>query len=586
MRSNASIGLDGRWLFRNASRNASRYPSGSSKYEGTVPGTIHTDLMANRVIPDPFFRDNERDVQWIEDCDWEYMREFELTKEHMSYKMAFLIFEGVDTVADVFLNGIFMVRTTNMFVTYKIRIKHLLRAGKNRIRVVLRSPKNYAIKQERRYGKIFAELDSYRVHIRKAQYSFGWDWGPRLATSGIWKSLYIVFSDSAIVDHFSLHTARILTSGVIAELRAASLASGPYEKELKWLLTLKGESVDLAYEIPFRKASCKRQKGMVLARSLIKLANAELWWTHDLGSQNLYEAILSISDENGNTIDSRTIQVGFKEIVLERKGNSTGESFLFRLNDERVFVRGANWIPMDSFLTRPSSADYDTLLEAAKAANLNMLRVWGGGIYEREEFYRSCDRNGLLVWQDFMFACASYPARQDFIENVKVEALQNVRRLAAHPCIAIFCGNNESEWLWNLKTGNPVDTMTGFRIFKEILPEIVKSEAPGIPYWRSSPSGGKDPNGEQNGNHHQWTVWSGYRSYREYENINPRFVTEFGFQAPPTLRTIEAFTKPSDRNMQSKVMRYHNKQVEGTERLFKFAASEVRIAKDFEDQVL
>jgi len=576
MKKNIKLSLNGTWIFRNASRYADRYPTGKRSFMGIVPGTIHTDLLKNNVIPDPFFRLNEKDVQWVENCDWVYVKEFELTDEHLAYNMAFLILEGVDTVSDVFLNGTFLFRTTNMFISHKRDIKNFLKSGTNKLEIILRSPTKYAQEQEKKHGKLFAELDSYRVHIRKAQYSFGWDWGPRLATSGIWKDVYIIFAEFAVIEGISIQTSKILRNGALIKIRTSASTNRLRSHLLRWTISVGDEPHSQLYEFPFSRKLNEE----------LKVVGVEPWWTHDLGKQNLYNCTLSLVGEEGLVVDSKHLRVGFRKIELEHKSDSIGQSFIFRLNNERVFIKGANWIPIDSFVTRSDYAHYKALISASREAGLNMLRVWGGGIYEREEFYQECDSIGLMVWQDFMFACASYPVYDEFLKSVEIEAEQNVRRISNHPCTVMFCGNNESEWIWHSKTGRNVNEMPGAEIFRDLLPRVVKIISPATPYWRSSPFGGKDPNSETAGNHHEWNIWSGYKPFRDYEKVNARFVTEFGFQAPPSLKTINSFTRKGDRNVQSKVMRHHNKQVEGTERLFKFLSGEVKIASDFRQQVL
>ncbi|HQT92635.1 MAG TPA: glycoside hydrolase family 2 protein, partial [Candidatus Kryptobacter bacterium] len=326
-----------------------------------------------------------------------------------------------------------------------------------------------------------------------------------------------------------------------------------------------------------------------LARDLRKdllLTGAEPWWTHDHGEPNLYDVEVEILDERKAIVSKREFRTGFREVRLLRERDKIGESFIFELNGRKLFVKGADWIPADSFLPRVTGSDYRESVKAAREANMNMLRVWGGGVYEDEAFYEACDENGILVWQDFMFACASYPEYKEFMKEVEDEAEENVLRISNHPCTAVFCGNNESEWIWRTKTGRPVDEMPGAVIFKKKLRDIVRNIAPEIPYWRSSPFGGENPDSQSEGNHHQWEVWSAFKPPVEYLKNTARFVTEFGFQAPPSLATIREFTEPEDRHMQSEIMRLHNKQVEGTERLFRFLAGEVRIGKSFDDIVL
>lgn len=574
---NKRISLNGEWRLRSFGKAPAGVDVSQAEIKATVPGTVHTDLLKEGIIPDPFYRDNESKVQWIEKVDWEYSREFHLNEGEVSSPLIYLTFEGIDTVADVYFNNKCILRTANMFVTHRVRIEKIARAGENSLRVIIHSPTKYAEAQERKHGKIFAELDTYRVHIRKAQYSFGWDWGPRLATSGIWKSVYLDFVNDALIEQPRLSTLDVRGKKVDA-LLAANLTFPPgYSASGKRLhLTFSGNQYPITLSMP---------KGEVLKKKL-RLTDVDLWWTHDLGSPKLYEVKMEIVGVDGEVLSTCSFTTGFKVVKLIRDRDKNGESFIFELNQRKIFARGADWIPSDSFLPRLKADDYRTLVVAAREAGMNMLRVWGGGVYEDEEFYKACDEYGILVWQDFMFACASYPDYRKFVNEVEIEAIQNVQRISRHPCVAIFCGNNESEWTWKTKTGQPVDEMPGTLLFKRKLREIVGRISPEIPYWRSSPFGGIDPDSQDEGNHHQWEVWSGFKPPSAYKNNRARFVTEFGFQSPPTLATIKEFTEVQDQDMQSRVMRLHNKQVEGTERLFRFAAGEVRIAGNFEDVVL
>jgi beta-mannosidase len=546
-------------------------------FKGNVPGTIHTDLMAEGIIPDPFYRDNEARVRWIEDVDWEYAKEFELSEEDLSYPVIYLTFAGIDTVADVFLNGKRILQSRNMFVPYRVKINKLVHVGMNLLRVIVRSPKKFAIRQERVHGKIFAELDTYRVHIRKAQYSFGWDWGPRLVASGIWRNVTIEFFKDVSIEEVRLSTLRINRENVEASLIGKFLLVPQSEKSVRMVhLIVSDDKISREFNFPFRLSIKKK----------IKLEGIEPWYTHDIGEPKLYNIRIEVIGADGQVLESKQFKTGFRTVRIIREKDGIGESFIFEINGKRLFVKGANWVPADSFLPRVRSSDYASFVRAAREANMNMLRVWGGGIYEDEEFYRACDENGLLVWQDFMFACASYPEYKGFVDEVEREAIYNVRRISNHPCIAIFCGNNEAEWVWQRTMGKSIEEMPGAFLFKDRLRDIVRREAPRIFYWRSSPFGGKLPNDETAGDHHQWDVWSGFKSPSEYKKNTARFVSEFGFQSPPSLATINRFTAPEDRDLQSSVMRLHNKQIEGTERLFRFAAGELKLSKKFENLVL
>jgi beta-mannosidase len=572
-----SINLNGEWRLRAIGESPKAAELSNSVVGANVPGTVHTDLIAAGIIPDPFYLDNESQVQWIEDVDWEYSREFELKEDEIAFSAISLVFEGIDTVADLYLNDRRILHAQNMFVTHRVRIEKHVHTGSNSLRVVLYSPKVFAIKREKKHGAIFAELDSYRVHIRKAQYSFGWDWGPRLATSGIWRGVHIDFIGEVAIEDIHLSTLELRRGGARALFTAKCSPVSPAAMRGKRIRVTVSDA-ERAQDFYFPAAT--NVKGE------IDLKGVQPWWTHDHGEPKLYGVRVELLNSDGNSHFIREFKTGFRTIRLLRDRDKTGEGFIFELNGIRIFAKGADWIPSDSFLPRVDGKTYRDLIGAARAANMNMLRVWGGGVYEDEEFYSTCDANGILVWQDFMFACASYPDYKEFVSEVEQEAVENVRRISNHPCAAVFCGNNEAEWIWNMKTGNPVDRMPGAKIFDKILPAIVGKISPEVPYWRSSPFGGETPNSQSSGNHHQWEVWSAFKPPSEYLNDTARFVTEFGFQAPPAIGTISDFTRPEDRNMQSKVMRHHNKQVEGTERLFRFLTGEVKIADDFEDVVL
>ena len=572
-----SVSLNGEWKLKAAGRSAGAADISETTVHAEVPGTVHTALMSAGIIPDPFYRDNESKVQWIEDMNWEYSREFELTADDLSFPAIFLTFEGIDTVADVYLNGKRVLHTENMFVTNRVRVERLVHEGGNSLRVLLLSPKKFAVAREKKYGKIFAELDTYRVHIRKAQYSFGWDWGPRLATSGIWRGVHLDFVKRVFIENMHISTVET------GKRKVKALFSGRFQpimpstlKDLRLRVRVSGDNYFQEFVRPLSRSKTE----------VLNLPEISQWSTHDFGEPKLYEVDVDVVDKKSVVAAHRNFRTGFRTIRLLREKDKLGESFVFELNGKKIFVKGANWIPADSFLPRAAGSDYKTLVRSARDANMNMLRVWGGGIYEDEEFYRACDENGILVWQDFMFACASYPEYDQFLKEVESEAVQNVARISSHPCLAIFCGNNESEWIWHSKTGNPVNEMPGASIFDKTLRSIVGKVAPEIPYWRSSPFGGEQPNSEHGGDHHQWEVWSAFKPPAEYAKNSARFVSEFGFQAPPSPYTIEKFTSDEDRDFQSPIMRAHNKQVEGTERLFRFLVGEVRPAKTFEDMVL
>ncbi|HTK80915.1 MAG TPA: glycoside hydrolase family 2 protein [Bacteroidota bacterium] len=565
------ISLNGSWKFkavdpREQSANLRRW------MRATVPGTVHTDLMANRRIRDPFYRMNELDVQWVDKQRWHYRRSFSVSTRFIAEQNITLVAEGLDTYAEVRINGKLAGRTSNMFVEHRFDAKKLLRVGTNVIDVVFDSPTNRSSALERRYGKKYVSHSEERVYVRKAQYSFGWDWGPRLTTSGIWRSMSLEATSVA-----RIRDARV-TVGSVNQRQAVIECSMEVEK---W----NAGSMELEVRLDGNGTSAKSTTPVTGTRSKIRIAikNPQLWWPNGYGDQPMYSATFTLIS-GGTEISRRTIQFGIRTVRLVRQKDTEGESFFFNINGVNIYCKGADWIPSDSFLPRIDDSTYETLLRYAKNAHMNMIRVWGGGIYEQDLFYELCDTLGLMVWQDFMFACGEYPEDGWFLDQVQDEAEKVVARLRHHPSIVLWCGNNECEWLYC--TDHPdasPDDMSGAKIFRDLLPAVCRRLDGTRPYWRSSPFGKGFPNDETNGNHHQWHVWSFWKDFPEYEKNRARFVSEFGFQAPANRRTFEAVTLPEDRKPQHPVIEHHNKQIEGQERLFRFQAAHYLVASDFND---
>ena len=537
-----------------------------------VPGTVHTDLMRQRVIPDPFYRTNENDVQWVADQQWLYRRTFDVPPQLLAEDVVHLVAEGLDTYAAIRINGKHVATTANMFIEHRFDVKRFLRAGKNSIEIEFDSPIAQSRALEAKHGRLRVALQPHRVYVRKAQYSFGWDWGPTLPTCGIWRSIWLeAFSHGKLKNPFvrviSLDRAR-------ASIEIAVEIERTTHDNLYVRACIGGPDTAQECEVPVRGNK------VILP---IRLRNPQLWWPNGSGDQPLYTAVLSLmrNDEELNTIE---VPFALRTVRLLQEPDRKGRSFIIEINGEKIFCKGADWIPCDSFLPRVEDGTYERLLHLAKDAHFNMLRVWGGGVYERDTFYHLCDELGLMVWQDFMFACGEYPHAPWFLRNVEAEAEEVVRRLRNHPSIVLWCGNNECEWLFC--TENPdksPEEMNGAIIFRELLPAVCGRLDGTRPYWRSSPFGEGFPNAESNGNHHQWTIWSFWRDFPEYEKNHARFVTEFGFQAPAHLRTFEKVTLPTERHPQSITVQHHNKQIEGTERLFRFLAAHHIVPPDFEE---
>lgn len=534
----------------------------------SVPGTIHTDLLAAELIPDPFHADNELLVQRVHEVDWLYRRFFEWKRSSGRVQ---LVCEGLDTVAEIRLNGWLVGQAEDQFLPCRLDVTEFLTDGTNCLEIHFRSPLVSAAEKREQVGRLVPgvpEYDELRYYLRKAQYSFGWDWGPCLPTCGIWRPIYLVWGNSPRISDAWIRTLEISGDRVRCALEAELEDADGCRLQVE--LTRSGQVV-VAEEIPAASARLRREW---------ELRGVELWWPNGHGSPSLYELTLRLR-RAGRVVHEVGRRVGFRTLELLHE-DASGPCFRLRVNGREIFAKGANWIPADSFVPRVSAEKYRFLLERAARAHMNVLRVWGGGIYENDIFYDLCDELGLLVWQDFMFACGVYPETEEFLALVEKEARANVRRLRHHVCLALWCGNNECEWIWRQRTGRPVGEMPGFRIFHELLPRICSELDPGRPYWPTSPWGeAEDPNSERVGNRHQWEIWSGWKDYREVRQDRSLFVTEFGFQAPACQPTLDAVLPAEDRHPQSRLFEFHNKQPEGPERLFRFLAGHLRVDVDY-----
>jgi|WetSurMetagenome_2_1015567.scaffolds.fasta_scaffold28983_2 beta-mannosidase len=540
------------------------------QFPATVPGTIHTDLLNNKIIDDPFYSDNELRMDWIPECDWLYQTIFDFNGD-IKNKVD-LVFEGLDTISEIYLNNIRLGGTDNMFVQYQYNVKNILKAKGNKLKVLFKSPTRFAADEENKYGKLPVALNSTRVYIRKAQYSFGWDWGPSFPTSGIWRNVYLEEWVDAKIESVTFKTISI--NKKTAEVEANIDVSKFDKKNISMAVSLSNGDIVYEQKIPLTSSSKNKIS--------FKIKAPKLWWPNGEGEQNLYLLKVKLVKEN-IVVDEIQKNVGIRtiELVLKEKNKST---FKFRVNNKDIYSKGVNWIPADSFLPRETKKKYRDLLMLAKQANMNIVRVWGGGIYEDDEFYNLCDELGLLVWQDFMFACGSYPENDNFIANVREEVIQNVLRLQHHACLAIWCGNNENEWIWYQVQKTSYKKMPGYNIYHKIIPAILRKIDPSHPYWSSSPFGNdEDPNSFESGNTHQWNIWSRWIDYTEVVNDKSLFVTEFGFQSPANKDTIEKYLPIKNRNVSDNIFEHHNKQIEGPERIIKFLNTHLPIKTEWND---
>ncbi len=578
-----SQSLSGSWKFRQVGLDAAEW------LPATVPGGVHTDLLALGKIPDPFVADNEKKVQWVADTDWEYVRSFEASAELLAEDQVYLVCDGLDTIADLYLNGEYLGHTDNMFRRWEFDVKDLLQSGSNELRVYFGAPVAFIRGKQAQFPLTGGGDIPGGPHLRKAPCHWGWDWGPKLPPIGIWKDIRLAGYSIACLSNVHVRQEHD-ESGVLvsAEISAEAWDETP----LKAMLTVTapdGEIQvveedlidDVGLDYPFITLSAP-------------IAEPELWWPNGYGEQPLYEVHVELlADEK--VLDSQDYKVGLRTLELVQEPDQWGKSFTFYVNDVPLFAKGADWIPADSFPTRLTEASLEGLIRGAAQANMNMLRVWGGGYYPEDMFFDLCDRYGILIWQDFMFACGIYPADADFFENVRMEAIENVRRIRHHASLALWCGNNEMEqgwvdWGWN-KPNDPTNQhlKAGYdRMFHHLLPDLLAEEDTDHPYWPSSASSNRafeQPNGQEQGDCHYWDVWHGRKPFTAYRSQFPRFMSEFGFQALPPFKTVQTYASPEDQNMNSYIMEHHQRSGSGNGLMLAQMTDTFRTAKNFESLV-
>ncbi|HWN08646.1 MAG TPA: glycoside hydrolase family 2 protein [Pyrinomonadaceae bacterium] len=548
-----------------------------------VPGCVHTDLLNNKLIDDPFYRDNEKKLQWIGKTDWEYQTAFNATRELLARDNIHLIFEGLDTYANVFLNEEPLLNADNMFRTWRAEVKRLLKPGANILRIRFRSPINEVLplmaKMNYQLPAGNDQGEKTSPHTRKAPYQFGWDWGPRFVTSGVWRPVYLEAWDRARLEDLHISQKQVTADAARLTAEVEIVASG------------KTPATIIVDNLTDKSTAAKRVVTLSSGVNRVSLdciiARPKLWWPNGLGPQPLYAFKVRLLIDS-KLIDTASTRTGLRSVELRQLRDASGKSFTFVINGIPVFAKGANWIPADSFPTRIPKAKYRQLLESVRDANMNMVRVWGGGIYERDDFYELCDEMGILVWQDFMFGCSLYPGDQAFLDNVRQEAIDNVKRLRNHSSIVIWAGNNEIEsgWFhWGWKDQLPVSLWDDYlKLFYGVLPEVCASLDPSRPYWPSSPSSNleEDPDSQKMGDSHYWMVWHASLPFSEYGKQRPRFMSEYGFQSLPQLETVNTYTVPADHDIASPVMLAHQRHPRGNQLIREYMLREYPEPKDFE----
>lgn len=554
--------LESEWQFKK---------SGTDKWHGaTVPGTVHTDLFEAGIIGDPFADMNETEQQWIERENWEYRTEFKVNGSVLKQEKIVLVFEGLDTYAAVYLNDSLILEADNMFRSWQINVKGILKKKSNEMRVVFTSPILKKKDVAAAYLPLPAGSDTTQNPVapftRKAAYHFGWDWAPRFVTMGIWKDIRI-------------HTWNRID---IKDVYYDAVQIDSKEAKIVGHITIDSDTtktVGIAVG-EFYSGTLDLQKGPHQYPFTFDVSNPKIWWPNGSGEAHLYELICTLSEKK-KILDTHAQKFGIRSIELVNEPDSIGTSFFFKVNGEPIFMQGANYVPQDVFLPRVDSSQYITLLTQVRDANMNMIRVWGGGIYERDLFYELCDEYGILVWQDFMFAGSLYPADEAFLENVKTEATEQIIRLRKHPCLALWCGNNEIEVAWNnwgwqkqfgYSSADSTKLWTDYQtLFEGLLPQLVDSLNPQTAYVPTSPqSNWGTPENFNHGSMHYWGVWHGDDYFDGFKKNIGRFMVEYGFQSYPDYDLLAEYISEAELNLSSATIRTRQKSYVGNAKILDF----------------
>lgn len=578
--------LDKGWEFSQA---------GSNEWmSARVPGTVHQDLLDHGRLPDPFYGMNEQKVHWVEKEDWLYRTVFTVTADQLKSDAAWLTFEGLDTYADVYLNGSLLLKADNMFVGHKLAVKDVLREGENRLMIRFRSPVEETAPQWDTDGFNYPADNDHSekrmsVYTRKAPYSYGWDWGIRLATSGIWRPVKLTFCNGAAIDDFFVRQQEVTeqVAKVDNQLEINNVTSTPKEAQVKVVYAY-GEQADTLT----RTVVLQPGKNSLSMPAWIE--KPHLWMPNGWGDPALYTFTATVSVD-GKEVASREEAIGLRSIRVVMEDDKDGKSFYFEVNGKPMFAKGSNYIPGDALLPNMTGERYARLFEDIRAANMNMVRVWGGGIYEDDRFYEEADRNGILVWQDFIFACTTYPHDPTFLKRVSEEAVYNMRRLRNHASLAMWCGNNEiyegmRYWGWKDKYSPVVwkEMTEGYDVlFRQLLPELVEANDPGRFYMHGSPyeANWGRPESWKIADSHNWGTWYGQKPFESLDTEIPRFMSEYGFQAFPEMKTIRMFASPEDYELESPVMNAHQKASIGNFLIKKTMALYYKVPEKFEDLI-
>ena len=562
--------LDSNWSFRTINSKTS--------HPATVPGNIYSDLIDNSIIEDTFIGDNEFKLQWVSDSTWIYQTRFDVSSTILNKENIDLNFEGLDTYAQVYLNDSLILSSNNAFRNYKVPVKDFVLLN-NSLSIKF-TPTH--IKEEIEKNKLGYTLpEGRRIFTRKAQFQYGWDWGPSLNTIGIWKGVSLNAWNDAKIEHVFLKKKSYTKDQ--AKITAKITLSDPPKEPTLIVLSIAGKD----FSFPIQAGNEKKEFDVPLT-----IDNPKFWWPHNLGEPYLYEVDIKLR-KGAVVTDNVKVNHGVRNVSLISDDDQYGQSFYFMINGIPVYMKGANYIPQHSLQNRVTDAHYENLLQDVVDANMNMLRVWGGGIYENNIFYDLCDRKGILVWQDFMYACAMYPGDEPFLRNAEKEAEDQLLRLRNHPSIVLFCGNNENSegwhrWGWqNGKTKAQKDKIWAdyLKLFDSILPNQV-AKYTDVDYWESSPKYGRgNPKYQSEGDAHDWWVWHDAYPFEHFEDFVPRFMSEFGFQSFPSADVMKFINQSDDIQIDTKAIRSHQKHHRGFEFIDLYIGIDYLIPDNDEDYI-
>lgn len=546
-----------------------------------IPGTVLSGLLAAGKIKDPFYRTNEDATRALFWKDYVFTRTFDVDEELLAQQHIVLVCEGLDTLAEISINGTFLAKTDNMHRTWKFQAKKLLHPGKNEIQIVFRSVlrfiEDYPYEAHKKINYIPCGSMKGNQLLRKAHSMFGWDWGPQTIDAGIFRDIYLQGYSHARIEDIRIHQQHAKNVSVQTSITLSESVPGQ-----KLCVELSEDGADK----PLQTKLCKTNADGVAAVDFV-IENPKLWWPNDYGDQPLYIVRTTLLDEDGTSLESITRRIGLRTLTISQEKDEWGNEFAFCVNGVKIFTRGGNYIPDDCLYTRITEKKLDYILESCRRAHFNCVRVWGGGYYPSDAFYDLCDEKGLIVWQDLMYACNVYDVTDAFAENCRQETYDNVRRLRHHASLGLWCGNNEIESAWDhwgdFQKETPYLRADYIRLFEEVLPKAVQEADGETFYWHSSPSSGgcfDNPDDANRGDTHYWDVWHGQKPFTDYRKYFFRFCSEFGFQSFPCAKTVNSFTLEDDRNIFSLVMESHQKNDAANGKMLYYLSENLRYPKD------